>query len=274
MLAILRQRRPNDIGVLYNLGMALSDVGRLEEAERLLRHAVEIAPADANVMAVLGVALLRRGQDSDAASVLRDALAADPGNAWAHQNLAACLLRMGEAAEIESHLRRAAELNPSDQKILFGLAQALLALDRVSEADEFFVKVIELDSRTDVAEAAKNERRKLAQQSFRKKAPGGMRPDAVMYCLDAIQKYSKITREEVQRIAFEITVLGQRGLDTNDPAQKYRLRSLPGQYSGLRLVCLMYAGFKILTPKADMGFDLSKEYEAAKSMSAGEGTAG
>ena len=273
MLEILRQRRPDDIGVLYNLGMTLSDVGRVEEAEQLLRHAVEIAPADANVRTALGVALLRRGQDSEAASVFRGALAAAPDNAWAHQNLAACLLRAGETAEAERHLRQAVELSPSDQKVLFGLGQALLALDRLSEADDLFVKVIELDSRTDIADAAKDERRKLAQQSFRKKAPGSVRPDAVMYCLDAIQKYGKMTREEVQRIAFEIAVFGQRGLDTNDSAQKYHLRSLPGQYSGLHLVCLMYAGFKILTPEADMGFDLSKEYEVAKSMSAKEGNA-
>ena len=37
-------------------------------------------------------------------------------------------------------------------------------------------------------------------------------------------------------------------------------------YSGPQLVCCMYVGFKIVTPEHDIGFDLSKEYEAAKAM--------
>ena len=35
------------------------------------------------------------------------------------------------------------------------------------------------------------------------------------------------------------------GFDVNDPTQKYQLlRSLPGCFSGLQMVCLMYAAFK------------------------------
>ena len=87
-----------------------------------------------------------------------------------------------------------------------------------------------------------------------------------MYCLGAIQKFDKMSQSEVQKIGFEIARLGQRGLDTNDPTQKYRLKSLPGDYSGVNLVSLMDVAFKIIAPEQDMGFDLSKEYELAKSM--------
>jgi hypothetical protein len=31
-------------------------------------------------------------------------------------------------------------------------------------------------------------------------------------------------------------------------------------FSGLHMVCLMYAAFKIIDPTADIGFDLAKEY--------------
>lgn len=47
---------------------------------------------------------------------------------------------------------------------------------------------------------------------------------------------------------------------------KYRLASVPGSYSGLHLVCLMYVGFKMFAPEQDVGFDLSKEYGAAKAL--------
>jgi len=56
------------------------------------------------------------------------------------------------------------------------------------------------------------------------------------------------------------------GLDTNDPAPKFQLKSLPGNFSGLNLVCLMYVAFKSFAPEMDIGFDLSKEYAAAKDL--------
>ena len=48
-------------------------------------------------------------------------------------------------------------------------------------------------------------------------------------------------------------MLGHRGLDVNDPAQKYQLRSLPGKFSGLHMVCMMYVGFTIVAPEHDIG---------------------
>ena len=55
-------------------------------------------------------------------------------------------------------------------------------------------------------------------------------------------------------------MLGMKGFDVNDSTQKYQLRSLPGRFSGLHMVCLMYAAFKIINPTADIGFDLANEY--------------
>lgn len=44
LLQLLLSDRPADVSILYNLGMALSDVGRLEDAELHLRRALDIAP--------------------------------------------------------------------------------------------------------------------------------------------------------------------------------------------------------------------------------------
>ena len=41
---------------------------------------------------------------------------------------------------------------------------------------------------------------------------------------------------------------------------------LPGERSGLELVCIMYAGMKAIAPEADAGFGLAAEYDAAVSM--------
>jgi len=68
---------------------------------------------------------------------------------------------------------------------------------------------------------------------------------------------------DVQRIAVEIATLGTKGLSVNDPYGKYTLRSLPGNFSGLHLLCIQYAGFKIIDPTVDIGFDIAAEYEEA-----------
>ena len=164
------------------------------------------------------------------------------------------------------HLRRAVELLPGDQQSLFGLGQALLALGRDREADARFAEVIDLDDRSPIAQRAKDERRTLAASSFRTSAGGSERLDGVMYCLNALKLFAGMPREEVQKIAFEIAILGQEGLDTNDSAEKYTLRSLAGQFSGLHLVSTMYVAFKILAPDHDVGFDLSREYSAASAL--------
>jgi len=75
-----------------------------------------------------------------------------------------------------------------------------------------------------------------------------------------------MSHPEIQKIGFEIAILGQSGLDTNDSSQKYTLRSMPGNFSGLELVSMMYVAFKIVAPEQDVGFDLAREYQAALEM--------
>ena len=89
------------------------------------------------------------------------------------------------------------------------------------------------------------------------------------YCLGALQRFDGMPRADVQKIAFEIAMLGSGGLDVNNPAEQYTLRSIPGKFSGLYLLCLQYVGFQIIEPSLDLGFDLSAEYEAARGMHGG-----
>lgn len=266
LLELLRIQNPEDVDVLINLGMALSDIQQFPMAEAHLRHALDIDPNHVGVLIALGVALARQQRDAEAIDVLRSAVNLGGTNPWAHRNLGACLLRQGQIAEAEQCFRNAVDLNPKDQQAVFGLAQVLVGAGKLVEADKLYREVIEIDGRTDVAEVARQQLTKLASQAFRKAMPDGVRPDAVMYCLDALQKIEGRPRSEIQRIGFEIAVLGQRGLDPNNPTKQHELKSLAGTYSGLHLLCIMYAAFKVIAPNESIGFDVSKEYELAKVM--------
>jgi tetratricopeptide (TPR) repeat protein len=54
LLQLFLSDRPNDLSILYNLGMALSDLGRLVEAQEHLQRAIELAPDHINARVALG----------------------------------------------------------------------------------------------------------------------------------------------------------------------------------------------------------------------------
>ena len=70
--------------------------------------------------------------------------------------------------------------------------------------------------------------------------------------------------------SLEIALLGQNGLQINDPKIRYDLKSKPGDYSGLQLLSMMHVGIKQLDPKADTESGLDREYAFAMATRAKE----
>ena len=91
-----------------------------------------------------------------------------------------------------------------------------------------------------------------------------------MYIAGALEKFAEMQTSQIQAIGFEIAILGQSGLDINNPDKKYTIKSLPGEFSGLHLCAIMFAAFKQFAPQEDVGIDFSQEYEAAQSMGQGK----
>jgi hypothetical protein len=82
--------------------------------------------------------------------------------------------------------------------------------------------------------------------------------------LDAFKQFDALTTDQISAIAQEIAVLGRNGLDYASPDEKYVLRSLPDQkFSGLHLMCLMFAGFKRVAPEHDLQMNLEEPFLAA-----------
>jgi hypothetical protein len=100
---------------------------------------------------------------------------------------------------------------------------------------------------------------------MRKATGGNIRMDVVMYCLSALNLF-KNDLELCKKVTFEIALLGQQGLDINNPDKKYRLKCLDGEFTGLHLVSYMYVGMSIIMPGQDAGIDLSEEFKVAQSL--------
>jgi Flp pilus assembly protein TadD len=266
LLELFKSAKPDNADLLYNLGMAYSDAGELERALANLRRLLELEPKHTNGRVALGVALMRQGQNNKALVELRKAVDDDPNNPWAQRNLGGCLLRLKEYQDALPYLKQATELNPTDERAWFGLGQAYELAGSLEEADMAYHQVLEIDEFGDVAEEARKALSGMAKKAFRSVTPGMERMDAVMYCLGALEKFENMSPDQVRQVGFEVAMLGMGGIDINDPTQRYHLRSLPGEFSGLHLLSLEYVAFTQFAPEMDIGFDLSAEYRSAQAL--------
>jgi tetratricopeptide (TPR) repeat protein len=264
LLKALIAAEPGNATLLYNLGMVYSDQGRLEEAKTLLRQAAVLDPDNAQILVAIGVVYAREDDLAAAIEILEQAARIDPDDPFAHQNLGACLLKQDEAERAVDHFRKSLRRDPDNLRSRFGLAQSLETLDRLHDADEVYQEIIKAAGHTPVGEWSKEGRTRIAHALLRR--GGEERPDVLMYCLGALERFAEMTDQQIQAVGQEIAILGMRGLDINDPSKKYTLKSLPGDFSGLHLVSIMYAAFQRTAPGTDVGIDLSREYAQAVAM--------
>ena len=205
VLRLLQSESPRDPGVLYNLGMALSDVGELPAAIETLEAALTAAPRSTNAAVALAVALGRAGEPARAIPLLerrRGIRAGQRGGACATSGPASS--PRGDPQEALAHFQAALALAPGDALAHAGLAQAHEALGQGALADAEYRRTLELDEYGPAAEPARKGLSRLAASTFREGMPGGLRMDAVMYLLDALTTFRGMDKKAVERVTFEI----------------------------------------------------------------------
>ena len=263
ILENMDRSEPGNPEILYNLGMCYSELGDFNASIKTLEQSVKYNPGSANILSALSFSYIKVGRLNEAEQSLLRALELDPNNLYAINNLGGLYGKMEKYDLAIKTLEHGEKLFPDDPRIIYGLGISHQKLGNLTNADAYFRKLVKRDISDEYTELAKAGLREIAEEEFKRR---GLRPDAVMYCLSALQRFSKMSNAEIKKISFEIALKGRSGFDTNDPSPKYQLISLPGNFSGLNLVCYMYVGFKIIAPGQDVGFDLSKEYEAAKNI--------
>jgi tetratricopeptide (TPR) repeat protein len=104
-----------------NLGVALNQQGRLDEAVAQLTEALRLKPDDAFGHNNLGFILFKQGRFNQAMAEYAEALRIDSGYANAHSNLASALLVKGRRDEALAHYTEALRLNPDHRDAHVGL---------------------------------------------------------------------------------------------------------------------------------------------------------
>jgi tetratricopeptide (TPR) repeat protein len=135
---------PDDAGAHNNLGNALGQSGRLEEAVASFQRALALNPEFAEAHNNLGYVLRRLGRLDDAASGYRRALQIKPGYAEAHHNLGDVLQRLGRLDDAVTSYQRALALSPDFAEAHNNLGNVLRSLGLLDDALASYRRALQL----------------------------------------------------------------------------------------------------------------------------------
>lgn len=140
------RQAPGDAEVQYELGNALYDMGRYEEARAAYEAAVQLNPNHAWALCNLGLCLKRLGRRGEAIKAYRAALALEPDDKTTLWNLANALNGANDVEGQLETLRQLTQAHPDDLQPHVELARALFRQRRYQEAAGEFKEVLRLGS--------------------------------------------------------------------------------------------------------------------------------
>jgi tetratricopeptide (TPR) repeat protein len=138
------QIRPNNGELHSGLASTLMDMGRIEDAIKEFRIAVQFKP-DARLYNNLGLAYSSVGDAEGAMNSYKAAIWHDPNNAEAHYNYGNLLLALEKPAQAAGEYEKAIKAKPTYAKAYGNLAVALSLMGKADEAIETNRFVISLD---------------------------------------------------------------------------------------------------------------------------------
>ena len=134
--------QPGNVEAHSNLGVALANLGRMQEAVSAYRCAIAAKPDFAGAYCNLADTLRLMGQLDASEAACRKALALVPDCPQAHTNLGNTLKALDRLGEAEAMLRRAITINPHNAEAYSGLGTVLMNMGKPDEAEASFRQAI------------------------------------------------------------------------------------------------------------------------------------
>ena len=138
------QIKPDYVEAFYNLGNALARKGRVDEAIAQFQKVLEIQPDCVRAHYKLGIALAQKGLADKAIVQFRKALEIQPDNAEAHDNLGNALLQKGRVDEAITEYQKALKIKPDYADAHINLGNALFQKGGVGEAITQYQRALEI----------------------------------------------------------------------------------------------------------------------------------
>ena len=139
------EAQPDHAAALNNLGSALLEVGRYQEAENCYRRCLSIHQNFVEAHRNLGEVLRTRGLLAESEASLRRAIKLKPNYLDAHCGLGMTLLSRGRIHQAKGRFAKVLKSIPRHVVALHGMGEIALREGRWQEADKQFGRVLEVD---------------------------------------------------------------------------------------------------------------------------------
>ncbi len=146
---------PKDAEALYNLGVVAESLGHPIEAESWYRQTLQCKPEHPKAHNNLGGIMAQSGRPDEAITHFRAAVQLAPDIADAHNNLGNLLALRGKLEEAMGEYGKALELDPGQVSIRLNLAKILSHLGRQDEALQQLAKVLQVAPENGIAQQMK-----------------------------------------------------------------------------------------------------------------------
>jgi tetratricopeptide (TPR) repeat protein len=135
----------NNVEQLLQRAYEAHQAGRLDDAERLYRELLAIAPDDLDGCNLLGLLCLESGRPEESIAPLKNAIRLRPDDPQAHYNLGIAHKEMAEFDKAAEQFRDVMQLSPDNTDASIALANVLRADHKLDEAKRAFDVALQLD---------------------------------------------------------------------------------------------------------------------------------
>ena len=139
------EQDPSDCSAHFNLGAALADMGKPDEAIPEYRRVLDLRPDDAVARNSLGAALQSLGKTDEAIAEYRQVLTLRPDYLDASYNLGSALLSEDKGGEAAAQFQAVVKAKPRDGDAHANLARALALAGNMTEAAREFETAVHLE---------------------------------------------------------------------------------------------------------------------------------
>ncbi len=137
--------QPNNIEAIDNMGNILNKEGLNDEAIQYYHRAIELRPDYALAYNNLGVVLLSINRDTEAMEAFKKILELEPENPTAHVNYGSVLDKMGHHTEALAQYNEAIRLSPDNPEAYANLGQSMANQGKFEEAIAYYQKALDLE---------------------------------------------------------------------------------------------------------------------------------
>ena len=129
---------------LLALGTAYTELGRPDDAAKVLRRALALNPARADVMSYLGSVLTDQGRAAEAVPILEEAARIDASSGFTWAALSVAYAEAGRTREAAAAASSAGASGSPDPTVFLLAARAMTRLGRPKEAEDFLYRALTL----------------------------------------------------------------------------------------------------------------------------------